>query len=84
MDAELQGLKDSKTFTVMDKLPVGEKTVGSRWVFAYKQDKEGMIVKAKARLVAQGFMRREGVDFLSYVCTHSCCRIGEDCSCRCE
>ena len=45
MDAELQGLKDSKTFTVMDKLPVGEKTVGSRWAFAYKQDKERMIVK---------------------------------------
>ncbi|CAN0460352.1 unnamed protein product, partial [Scytosiphon promiscuus] len=63
MGAELQGLKDSKTFTVLDKLPVGEKAVGSRWVFSYKSDKEGMIVKTKARLVAQGFMQREGVDF---------------------
>ena len=60
MDAELQGLQKSKTFTVIDKLPVGEKTVGSRWVFAYKQDKEGMIVKPKARLVAQGFMQKRG------------------------
>ena len=30
MDAESQGLKDSKTLTVIDKLPEGEKTVGSR------------------------------------------------------
>ena len=63
MDSELQGLKDSGTFTVLDSLPVGEKAVGSRWVFAYKKDSEGNIVKTKARLVAQGFMQREGVDF---------------------
>ena len=63
MNAEFQGLKDSKTFPVMDKLPVGEKTVDSRWVFAYKQEKEGMVVQTKARLVAQGFMQREAVDF---------------------
>ncbi|CAN0358558.1 unnamed protein product, partial [Hapterophycus canaliculatus] len=63
MSAELQGLKDSKMFTVLDKLPVDEKAVGSRWVFSYKSDKDGMIVKTKARLLAQGFMQREGVDF---------------------
>ena len=59
----MQGLEDTKTFTVVDKLPEGEKAVGSRWVFSYKQDNEGRIVKTKARLVAQGFMQREGVDF---------------------
>ena len=63
MEHELEGLKKSKTFTVVDKLPDGEKAVGSRWVFAYKQDKNGNILKTKARLVAQGFMQREGIDF---------------------
>ena len=63
MDAELQGLKESETFIDIDKLPVGEKAVGSLWVFAYKQDKEGMIVKTKAPLVAHGFMQREGTHF---------------------
>ena len=31
-DAELKGLQESKTFTVLDSLPKGEKAVGSRWV----------------------------------------------------
>ena len=58
MNAELQGLKGFKTFTVIDKLPEGEKTGGSRCVFAYELGKEGMIVKTKARFVAPGFMQR--------------------------
>ena len=61
--AGLQGLKESKTFTVIDKLPEDERAVGSRWEFVYKQVKEGMTVKTKARLVAQGFMQKGGVDF---------------------
>ena len=48
-------MKESKTFTVIDKLPVGETAVGSRWGFAYMQDKEAIIENTKARLVAQGF-----------------------------
>ncbi|CAM9935852.1 unnamed protein product [Scytosiphon promiscuus] len=62
MDTEIQGLKASKAFKVLDKLPDCEKAVGSRWVFSYKQDKDGVIVKIKARLVAQGFMQRERVE----------------------
>ncbi|CAN0418099.1 unnamed protein product, partial [Laminaria digitata] len=64
MDKEMQGLAESKTFTVLGKLPEGEKAVGSRWVLSYKADKEGLITKTKARLVAKGFMQREGVDYL--------------------
>ena len=63
IDAEIKGLQESKTFTVLDILPKGEKAVGSRWVFAYKTVKDGNIIKPKARLVARGFMQREGVDF---------------------
>ena len=56
METEMQGLVDSNTFTVLDKLPEGEKAIGSRWVLSYKSDAEGMITKTKARLVAKGFM----------------------------
>jgi hypothetical protein len=32
-------------------------------VFKLKRDKAGAIIKHKARLVARGFVRREGIDF---------------------
>ena len=60
----MQGLVESNTFTVLDKLPEGEKAIGSRWVLSYKSDAEGMITKTKARLVTKWFMQREGVDYL--------------------
>ena len=58
----MQGLKESKTLTVIETSPEDEKTVCSPWAFAYKQDEEGVIVETKARRVAQGLIQREGVD----------------------
>ena len=60
----MQGLIESKTFTVVDDLPHGKKAVGSRWVLSYESDKDGQISKTKARLVVKGFMQREGLDYL--------------------
>jgi hypothetical protein len=34
-----------------------------KWVFKLKRDEAGAIVKHKARLVARGFVQREGIDF---------------------
>jgi len=39
------------------------KPINCRWVYAIKYDTFGNIVKYKARLVAQGFMERFGVDY---------------------
>ena len=64
MNEELKGLKDSGTFKVLDGLPKGEKAIGSRWVLSYKSNKDGNITKTKDRLVAKGFMQREGVNYL--------------------
>ena len=64
MNEELKGLKDWRTFKVLDELPEGEKAIGSRWVLSYKSNKDGNITKTKARLVAKGFMQREGVNYL--------------------
>jgi hypothetical protein len=37
--------------------------IGTKWVFRNKQDEHGVVIRNKARLVAQGFTRIEGVNF---------------------
>ena len=37
--------------------------VGYRWVFVRKQNEKNEIVRYKARLVAQGFSQRPGIDY---------------------
>jgi hypothetical protein len=45
------------------KIPSDHNVVGSKWVFQNKQDENGIIVRNKARLVAQGYSQVEGLDF---------------------
>nr|GEU53469.1 hypothetical protein [Tanacetum cinerariifolium] len=37
--------------------------IGTRWVFRNKNDERGIVVKNKARLVAQGYTQEEGIDY---------------------
>ena len=37
--------------------------IDAKWVYNWKTDEQGWIVKAKTRLVARGFKQREGIDF---------------------
>lgn len=62
MDAELASMKENQVWTLMP-LPPGRKAVGCKWVFAIKLDADGLIIKYKARIVAQGFTQRAGIDF---------------------
>jgi hypothetical protein len=61
--------------------------IGTKWVFCNKQDQDGIVVRNKARLVAQGYTQVEGLDFgeiyapvarleairilLAYACAHN-------------
>ncbi|GJT23870.1 putative ribonuclease H-like domain-containing protein [Tanacetum coccineum] len=46
-----------------ENLPYGKKEIGTKWVYRNKKDKRGVVVRNKARLVAQGHRQEEGIDY---------------------
>ncbi|GJZ20095.1 putative ribonuclease H-like domain-containing protein [Tanacetum coccineum] len=46
-----------------ENLPYGKKAIGTKWVYRNKKDKRGVMVRNKARLVAQGHRQEEGIDY---------------------
>ncbi|GKC70347.1 putative ribonuclease H-like domain-containing protein, partial [Tanacetum coccineum] len=62
MQEELLQFKIQKVWTLVD-LPYGKKAIGTKWVYRNKKDERGIIVRNKARLVAQGYKQEEGIDY---------------------
>ena len=62
MEDEYASLIANEVFDVTD-LPLGERTLPLKWVYTYKNDANGNLIRHKARVVAKGFYQREGVDF---------------------
>ncbi|GKD99966.1 putative ribonuclease H-like domain-containing protein [Tanacetum coccineum] len=62
MQEELLQFKLQKVLILVD-LPFGKKAIGTKWVFRNKRDERSIVVKNKARLVAQGFRQEEGIDY---------------------
>ncbi|GJR97763.1 putative ribonuclease H-like domain-containing protein [Tanacetum coccineum] len=44
-------------------LPNGKRANGTKWVFRNKKDERGIVIRNKARLVAQGHRQEEGIDY---------------------
>nr|GEU39838.1 putative ribonuclease H-like domain-containing protein [Tanacetum cinerariifolium] len=59
---ELLQFKLQKVWVLVD-LPEGKRDIGSKWVFKNKKDKRGIVIRNKARLVAQGHTQEEGIDY---------------------
>jgi hypothetical protein len=62
MQSEMDVVEKNNTWKLAD-LPRGHNAIILKWVFKLKRDEAGAIVKHKARLVACGFVQREGIDF---------------------
>ncbi|GJR11441.1 putative ribonuclease H-like domain-containing protein [Tanacetum coccineum] len=45
------------------KLPNGKRAIGTKWGFQEQEDESGIVIKNKARLVAQGYIQEDGIDY---------------------
>ena len=59
---EMKAIEDNGTWELVDP-PVGCRSIGLKWVHKVKRNERGAIVEYKARLIARGFVQREGIDF---------------------
>nr|GEW52716.1 hypothetical protein [Tanacetum cinerariifolium] len=59
MQKELLQFKMQKVWVLVD-LPHGKRAIGIKWVFRNNKDERGIVVRNKARLVAQGHTQEEG------------------------
>ncbi|GJR58163.1 putative ribonuclease H-like domain-containing protein [Tanacetum coccineum] len=62
MQEELLQFKLQQVWILVD-LPNGKKAIGTKWVFRNKKDERGIMIRNKARLVAQGHRQEEGIDY---------------------
>ncbi|GJY48092.1 putative ribonuclease H-like domain-containing protein [Tanacetum coccineum] len=62
LQEELLQFKLQKVWVLVG-LPYGKKVISTKWVFRNKRDERSIVVKNKARLVAQGFRQEEGIDY---------------------
>ena len=62
MQEELNSFERNQVWSLV-KRPTKHNVIGTKWIFKNKQDENGIIIRNKARLVAQGYSQVEGLDF---------------------
>ena len=86
MHEELNNFTRNQVWELVER-PKGHNVIETKWVFRNKQDQDGIVVRNKTRLVAQGCTQVEGLDFdetyasiarlkatrilLAYACAHN-------------
>ncbi|GKE24822.1 ribonuclease H-like domain-containing protein [Tanacetum coccineum] len=48
---------------LLQEEPKKKRAIGTKWVFRNKKDERGIVIKNKARLVAQGYTQEEGINY---------------------
>ena len=86
MHEELNNFTRNQVWELVER-PKNHNVIGTKWVFRNKQDQDGIVIRNKVRLVAQGYTQVEGLDFeetyapvtrleairilLAYTCAHN-------------
>nr|GEU71386.1 putative ribonuclease H-like domain-containing protein [Tanacetum cinerariifolium] len=63
IDAMQEELLQIHKVWIRADLPFGKKAIGTKWVYRNKKDKKEVVVRNKARLVAQRHRQEEGIDY---------------------
>ena len=67
MKREMQSLYTHNVWDLVE-LPKDRKAIGSKWVFKLKVNADGLVECYKARLVAQGYSQKFGLDYDETFC----------------
>nr|GEU52284.1 hypothetical protein [Tanacetum cinerariifolium] len=62
MQEELLQFKIQKVWVLVD-LPHRKRAIGTKWVYRNKKDERGIVIRIKARLIAQGHTQEEGINY---------------------
>ena len=62
MHKELNNFKRNQVWELVERLK-DHNEIGTKWVFQNNQNQDRIVVRNKARLVAQGYTQVEGLDF---------------------
>ncbi|GJY35816.1 putative ribonuclease H-like domain-containing protein [Tanacetum coccineum] len=55
--------KEKSHDTLNTYWPIGKRAIGTKWVFRNKKDERGIVIRNKARLVAQGYRQEEVIEY---------------------
>ena len=86
MHEEVNNFRRNQVWELVER-PKNHIIIGTKWVFRNKQDQDGIVIRNKARLVAQDYTQVKGLDFretyvlvarlevirilLAYACAHN-------------
>src|ERR1051325_7035754 len=59
---EVKSIKDNNTWSLVE-FPQGKKAIDVKWVYKVKMNPKVEVTRHKVRLVAKGFLLKEGMDF---------------------
>ena len=62
MHEELNNFTRNQVWDLVER-PKDHNVIRTKWVFRNKQDQDRIVIRNKARLVAQGYTQVEGLDF---------------------
>ena len=62
MHEELNIFEHNKVWRLVPRPTGNHNVTGTKWIFKNKQDAHGIIIRNKARLVAQGYSQVEGIE----------------------